>query len=86
MATLNYPVDRRSAESADQTYSLEMLLFPEYFETLHFFLCIERTPYVCSLPDGVFLPRDHGLEFRIHSIDCYLELHAFGAVPVRKID
>ena len=43
--------------------SLEMSLFPSIFVPLPFSLCIESTSYVSPLPDGVFLPCDHGLDF-----------------------
>ena len=38
-----------------------MSLFSEYFVPLSFPFCMESTLYV-FLPDGVFLPCDHGLD------------------------
>ena len=43
--------------------SLEMSLFPSIFVPSSLSLCMESTPYVSPLPDGVFLPCDHGLDF-----------------------
>ena len=45
--------------------SLEMSVFPSNFLPLQFPLCIALTSYVSPLPDGVFLPYDHGLDFLI---------------------
>ena len=46
-------------------FSLEMLLFPSIIASLPFPLCMESIIYVTRsfLPNGVFLPCDHGLDF-----------------------
>ena len=45
-----------------------MCFIAEYFVTLPFPLCMESTLYV-FLPDGVFLPCDHGLNLDISSCE-----------------
>ena len=42
-----------------------MSIFPSNVLPLQFSLCIVLTSYVSPLPDGVFLPYDHGLDFLI---------------------
>ena len=49
---------------------LEGAAFIEYFVLLPFPLCMESTSYAFPLPDGVFLPYDHGLDFRDQLILC----------------